>query len=83
MRDDQIDAMEPYLLAAYGDVIRAYDLSSGDPLDPDIVGEIDGHWFLVTALRVWLRKDGNGRIEVWVISASLDGTIRKWRFTGT
>lgn len=75
--------MEPYLLTAYGDVIRAYDLSSGDQFNPDILREIDGHWYDVTALRVWLRVDENGRVDVWVISASLDGTVRKWKFTGT
>ena len=82
---NHIDATESYVLTAYGDVIRLYDLSSGEVSSPDVVGEVDGHWYDVTGLRAWLRstEDGRGtRVEVWIVSASLDGTIRKWRFSG-
>jgi hypothetical protein len=50
------------------------------------MSEIDAHWHEVTALRLWLRKwkgkDGLIRVEPWVVSASLDGTIRKWKLSG-
>jgi len=72
---------EPYLITGAGDVIRVYDVSSPD--EPELLNEIDAHWHDVTALRLWIRKtvgeDGITRVEPWVVSASLDGTLRKWR----
>ncbi|OJA18508.1 hypothetical protein AZE42_08721 [Rhizopogon vesiculosus] len=77
------DFEEPYIVTAYGDVIRLYDVST--PSEPEVLGEIDAHWHDVTALRVWVRKsrtdDGRTRVEPWIVSASLDGTIRRWRFS--
>ncbi|KAF9239668.1 WD40-repeat-containing domain protein [Melanogaster broomeanus] len=57
---------EPYVATAYGDVIRLYDVSTMS--EPEILGEVDAHWH-------------DTRIEPWIISTSLDGTIRKWRFS--
>jgi len=78
------DFEEPYVVTAYGDVIRLCDVST--PSEPEVLGEIDAHWHDVTALRLWVCKsrtdDGRTRIEPWIISASLDGTIRRWRFSG-
>lgn len=74
---------EPYLLTGAGDVIRAYDVST--PEEPQLLGEIDAHWHDVTALRLWMRRtaiEGKERVEPWIVSASLDGTIRKWRLSG-
>jgi len=75
---------EPYVVTAYGDVIRLYDLSTIS--EPEILGEIDAHWHDVTAVRLWMRTSkneaGQTRIEPWIISISLDGTIRKWRYSG-
>ncbi|KAG1723896.1 WD40-repeat-containing domain protein [Suillus lakei] len=77
------DLEEPYVVTGYGDVIRLYDVST--PSEPEVLGEIDAHWHDVTALRLWVHKsrtdDGRTRIEPWIISASLDGTIRRWRFS--
>ncbi|KAH9854087.1 WD40-repeat-containing domain protein [Lenzites betulinus] len=76
---------EPYLLTGAGDVIRVYDVS--DPLEPELLSEVDGHWHDVTALRLWMRRSavegepGMVRVEPWVVSASLDGTIRRWRLS--
>lgn len=79
------DLAEPYLITGAGDIIRVYDISSLD--EPEFLGAIDAHWHDVTAIRLWIRKyvgdDGKTRIEPWIISASLDGTIRKWRLSGT
>ena len=76
--------LEPYVVTAYGDVIRLYDLSTIS--EPEILGEIDAHWHDVTAVRLWMRTSkneaGQTRIEPWIVSTSLDGTIRKWRFSG-
>ncbi|KAJ7756862.1 WD40-repeat-containing domain protein [Mycena maculata] len=75
------DLAEPYLITGAGDVIRIYDVSSVQ--EPELVNEVDAHWHDVTALHLWVRQtvgaDGKTRVEPWVISTSLDGTIRKWR----
>ncbi len=77
---------EPYLLTGSGDVIRVYDVSS--PEEPELIAEIDAHWHDVTALRLWIRKSqvegepGKVRVEPWIVSASLDGTLRRWKLDG-
>lgn len=87
---------EPYVLTGAGDVIRAYeisDLESGGGVSgggsggtAEALGSVDGHWHDVTALELWVRRaeggGGRGGAEAWVVSASLDGTIRKWRLAG-
>ncbi|KAG6909840.1 hypothetical protein DXG01_015113 [Tephrocybe rancida] len=74
---------EPYLLTGAGDILRVYDVSSPD--EPDLITELDAHWHDITAIRLWKRKttegDGITRIEPWIISTSLDSTIRKWRLS--
>ncbi|KAI0747982.1 WD40 repeat-like protein [Daedaleopsis nitida] len=76
---------EPYLLTGSGDVIRVYDVST--PEEPELVAETDGHWHDVTALRLWFRKSpiandpGKVRIEPWIVSAGLDGTLRRWKLS--
>ena len=77
---------EPYLLTGAGDVIRVYDVSN--PAEPELLAETDGHWHDVTALRLWIRETaiegepGKVKVEPWIVSASLDGTIRRWRLEG-
>ena len=75
---------EPYLLTAAGDVLRIYDISTLD--EPEYIGEVDAHWHDITAIRLWIRKfvgdDGKARVEPWIITTSLDRTIRKWKLTG-
>ncbi|OCH87419.1 WD40 repeat-like protein [Obba rivulosa] len=76
---------EPYLITGAADVIRTYDVSS--PEEPELLSEVDAHWHDVTALRLWLRRtpvegaDSKVSVEPWIISTSLDGTIRKWRLS--
>lgn len=41
---------------------------------PELVRVLDGHWHEVTFLDAWRRADGT----LWILSASLDGTIRRW-----
>ncbi|KAI0035758.1 WD40-repeat-containing domain protein [Vararia minispora EC-137] len=67
----------PYLLTATEDVIRVYDVSSLS--EPEFVREVEGHWHDVTRLQLWLRTldDGSGK-EVWIVSAGLDKTLRRW-----
>nr|GAT51090.1 argonaute-like protein [Mycena chlorophos] len=73
---------EPYVITGSGDVIRVYDVSS--PESPELLNEVDAHWHDVTALQLWMRPWSGGEVppasmEPWVISTSLDGTIRKWK----
>jgi len=71
----------PYLLAGSGDCIRTYDVSSVDEVE--FIGEVEGHWHDVTHLRIWIQQSADGtRRDVWVVSASLDGTLRKWKLSG-
>ncbi|KAI0361945.1 WD40 repeat-like protein [Trametes cingulata] len=76
---------EPYLLTGAGDVIRVFDVSA--PEEPELLAEVDAHWHDVTALRLWMRREivegekGKVRVEPWIVSASLDGTIRRWRLS--
>jgi WD40 repeat protein len=78
------DLAEPYLFTGSGDTIRVYDVSALE--EPELIREIEGHWREVTAIRLWFRKSAgdNGRsyIEPWIVSASLDNTIRKWKLSG-
>jgi WD40 repeat protein len=72
----------PYLLAGSGDCIRVYDISSLD--EAELLREIEGHWHDVTHLRTWIQGSGDGaRRDVWVVSGSLDGTLRKWKLSGS
>ncbi|KAJ7871471.1 WD40-repeat-containing domain protein [Mycena olivaceomarginata] len=75
------DLAEPYLITGAGDVIRVYDVSSLQ--EPELINEVDAHSHDVTDLHLWVRKtvgaDSKTRVEPWIVSSSLDGTIRKWR----
>ncbi|KAL1746961.1 WD40-repeat-containing domain protein [Schizophyllum fasciatum] len=74
---------EPYLFTAAEDVIRVYDVST--PNEPELINQVDAHWHNVTLLRLWIRRtvgeDGQARVEPWLVSASLDKTLRKWRLS--
>jgi len=67
---------ETYLFTASGDVIKSWDTSD---LDDEIEqrNEIDGHWHDVTLLEVWHTSP-----DLYIMSASLDGTIRRWKVKG-
>lgn len=75
---------EPYLLTAAGDILRLYDVS--DPGAPELLSTTDAHWLDITALRLWFRRivaeDGKVSVEPWIISASLDLTVRRWKLAG-
>ncbi|KZT69040.1 WD40 repeat-like protein [Daedalea quercina L-15889] len=76
---------EPYLLTGAGDIIRVYDVSTLE--EPELIREVDAHWHDVIALRLWMRTtpvegaEGKLQVEPWIVSTSLDGTIRKWRLS--
>ncbi|KAF8163135.1 WD40-repeat-containing domain protein [Crassisporium funariophilum] len=77
------DLAEPYLITGAGDILRVYDVSDLD--EPEFIGEVDAHWHDITAIRLWMRKfvraDGRALVEPWIITTSLDRTIRKWKLS--
>ncbi|KAF9472775.1 WD40 repeat-like protein [Pholiota conissans] len=74
---------EPYLLTAAGDVLRTFEVSELD--DPQLLSLLDAHAHDITAIRLWIRQtvDENGQklIEPWIVTTSLDKTLRKWKLT--
>jgi len=72
---------QPYVLTGSGDTIRVYDISTLQ--EPELVAEFDAHAHDVTSLAYWLRVvPGERNAQIWIISASLDGTLRKWNLAG-
>ena len=55
-------------------------LKEGDEL-PGCVREIEGHTNEVVSLSSYLLENDEGRKEVWILSAGLDGTLRRWNWT--
>lgn len=74
---------EAYLVIGVGDCLRVYSYdpsSAGDP--PELLREIEAHAHDVTSLGVWMNIGKSKQIELWVISASLDCTLRRWSLSG-
>ena len=46
------------------------------------VSRIEGHWADVVDLDVWVKEVEGGKKEAWVVSASLDETLRRWSMQG-
>lgn len=45
-----------------------------------LLRSMEEHFHEVNLLRIWLRLAENGLdVEVWIVSASLDMTVRKWK----
>jgi hypothetical protein len=72
------------------ETIRVWDLSSIELLPQServkagregttgLVRTVEGHYDEVNELKLWFRKANQ---EIWVISASLDGTLRRWKLS--
>lgn len=77
------DLAEPYLITAAGDVLKTYDLSTFD--EPELLGEMDAHAHDITAIRLWVREQSNDAgqrySEPWIVTTSLDRTIRRWKLS--
>ncbi|KAG9030772.1 hypothetical protein FRB95_003531 [Tulasnella sp. JGI-2019a] len=84
----------PYVLIASGDMICLYDveelLSSADEEDDKedpatklrrgrarLLCEVDVHSQPVTSLGIWRKETPEGAAP-WIVSGSLDGTLRRW-----
>ncbi|TEB35988.1 WD40 repeat-like protein [Coprinellus micaceus] len=78
------DLGESYLLTAAGDFLRVYDIST--LAEPELVSNTDVHWHDITAVRLWYRAkktDEVTHVEPYIVTTSLDQSIRKWRLAGT
>jgi WD40 repeat protein len=75
---------ESYIITGSGDKIRAYDISNVE--EPELLGEIEAHAHDVTSLNYWIRAAvadaGKRGCKIWIVSGSLDGTLRKWKLSG-
>jgi len=68
---------EPLLVVGSGEDIVSFDVSELDR--PEQKGIVDAHWHDVTALRLWVKRSNSpSGFEPVIVSASLDGTIRRW-----
>jgi hypothetical protein len=69
--------------------IRVYDVSEilenvtreGEAAAREIAS-VKGHFGEVSALKCWIKETESGK-EPWVVSASLDGTLRRWSMKGS
>jgi len=78
-----------YLVTGAGEVLCTYDISTIDERDgkAELLSITDVHSHDITALGLWMRdvevsKEGRPsltRREPWIVSGSLDGTLRRWR----
>lgn len=78
------DLGDSYLLTAAGDYLRVYDIST--LAEPELVSNTDVHWHDITAIRLWYRAkktDEVTHVEPYIVTTSLDQSIRKWRLAGT
>jgi hypothetical protein len=69
--------------------IRVYDVSEvlenvtreGEASAKEIAS-VKGHFGEVSALKCWIKETESGKAP-WVVSASLDGTLRRWSMKGS
>ena len=77
----------PYLVTGAGEVLSTYDISTIDERDgkAELLNITDVHSHDVTALGWWVRDVDVSKVmrrEPWIVSGSLDGTLRRWRLAG-
>lgn len=73
---------QPYIVTGSEDEhIRIWDASTLENVNKSPLSVVEAHCGEVTAFGLWERKD-NGQREIMVLSASLDGTLRRWSMQG-
>jgi WD40 repeat protein len=78
-----------YLIAGTGDNLYTWDIASfalGED-KADLLSNSECHADDITSISIWEEPDTAnepqlGKPETWVVTGSLDGTIRRWRLTG-
>jgi len=70
------------LLSGSGDLLTAWDVSAFGERDgeTEALSKVDAHWHDITGVELWTRTVG-GRKEPWIVTASLDGTLRRWKLS--
>jgi len=78
-----------YLITGAGEVLSTYDISTIDERDgkAELLSVTDIHSHDITTLGWWVRdtevsREGQPSVvrrEPWIVSGSLDGTLRRWR----
>jgi hypothetical protein len=81
-----------YLVTGAGEVLSTYDISTIDERDgkAELLSVTDIHSHDITTLGWWVRdtevsREGQPSVvrrEPWIVSGSLDGTLRRWRLAG-
>ena len=77
---------QPYLITGSADKIFVWDITSINEEHGVVekVTELDAHAHDITAIGFWVRSfemEGKNR-EAWIVTGSLDGTIRRWHLGG-
>lgn len=76
-----------YLVTGAGEVLNTYDISTIDERGgkAELLSITDVHSHDITALGWWVRDVEVSKVtrrEPWIVSGSLDGTLRRWRLAG-
>lgn len=63
--------------------IRVWDVTNFEDASGDakLVSVVEGHFGEVGSLATWIREE-DGRKSGWVVSAGLDGFLRRWTMDG-
>lgn len=72
----------PYIITGSDDEdLRVWDISTITDAKAKPLSVVPGHCGDVSALATWVKEE-NGKKVVSVVSASLDGTLRRWTMSG-
>jgi WD40 repeat protein len=76
-----------YLITGAGEVLSTYDISTIDERGgvSELLSINDVHSHDITALGLWIKDVEVSKVirqEPWIVSGSLDGTLRRWRLAG-
>jgi WD40 repeat protein len=47
---------------------------------PGMIVEVEGHSHDIIDLGMYTRVDEEGKMEAWLLSSSVDGTLRRWKW---
>lgn len=69
-------------MSGSGDLLTAWDVSAFGERDgeTEVLSKVDAHWHDITGVGLWTRTV-DGRKEPWIVTASLDGTLRRWKLS--
>ncbi|PVG02963.1 WD40 repeat-like protein, partial [Serendipita vermifera] len=75
-----------YMITASGDNLYTWDIASftlGED-EPDLLSTTECHADDITSISIWTESDTtngalSGNAEPWIVTGSLDGTVRRWK----